>query len=41
MHVIAFSGSPRKEGNTSILLQEAIRGVKESGHEVQHSILRA
>jgi len=35
MHVVAFFGSPRKDGNTSILLREAIRGVVESGHEVQ------
>ena len=35
MNVIAFLGSPPKDGNTSILLQEAIRGVTESGHEVK------
>ena len=35
MRVIAFFGSPRKDGNTSILLKEAIRGVEESGHKVQ------
>ena len=29
MNVIAFNGSPRREGNTDILLTEAIRGVKE------------
>jgi len=34
MRVIAFSGSPRKDGNTSLLLREAIRGVAESGQEV-------
>jgi multimeric flavodoxin WrbA len=32
MRVIAFLGSPRKDGNTSILLGEAIRGVEEAGH---------
>jgi multimeric flavodoxin WrbA len=36
MLVIAFMGSPRKDGNTSLLLQEAIRGIKESGHEVKN-----
>ena len=35
MRVIAFLGSPRKDGNTSILLGEAIRGVREEGHEVR------
>ena len=35
MQVIAFLGSPRKDGNTSILLAEAIRGVGEAGLDVQ------
>jgi multimeric flavodoxin WrbA len=35
MEVIAFLGSPRKDGNTSILLQEAIRGVREGGGTVK------
>lgn len=35
MRVIAFLGSPRKEGNTSILLKEASRGVEETGHRIQ------
>lgn len=35
MNVIAFLGSPREGGNTALLLQEAIRGVAESGHGVQ------
>jgi multimeric flavodoxin WrbA len=30
MKTIAFLGSPRKDGNTELLLNEAIRGVKES-----------
>jgi multimeric flavodoxin WrbA len=34
MKVIAFNGSPRRQGNTEILLGEAIRGVKEQGGEV-------
>jgi len=34
MKVIAFNGSPRRGGNTEILLIEAIRGVKEQGGDV-------
>ena len=30
MKTIAFLGSPRKDGNTELLLKEAIRGVKET-----------
>jgi len=35
MKTVAFLGSPRKNGNTEILLKEAIRGIQESGFEVQ------
>lgn len=35
MKVIAFLGSPRKEGNSALLLKEAIRGIGESGLKVQ------
>jgi multimeric flavodoxin WrbA len=34
MNTIAFLGSPRKDGNTELLLKEAIRGVEESGYSV-------
>jgi multimeric flavodoxin WrbA len=34
MNVIAFLGSPRKDGNTELLLKEAIRGIEESGLNV-------
>ena len=34
MKVTAFFGSPRKDGNTWLLLQEALRGVEEGGHAV-------
>ena len=34
MRVIAFNGSPRRGGNTEILLAEAIRGVKDHGGDV-------
>ncbi len=33
MKVIAFNGSPRRGGNTEILLSEAVRGVREQGVE--------
>ena len=35
MKVIAFLGSPRENGNTELLLREAVRGVEESGSSVQ------
>jgi NAD(P)H-dependent FMN reductase len=35
MKVIAFLGSPRENGNTELLLGEAVRGVEESGPAVQ------
>jgi len=35
MKTIAFLGSPRKDGNSELLLKEAIRGVEASGSEVQ------
>jgi len=33
MKVLAFNGSPRRRGNTELLLDEALRGVKEWGGE--------
>ncbi len=33
MKVIAFLGSPRKGGNTELLLREAVRGIEESGQK--------
>jgi multimeric flavodoxin WrbA len=35
MKIIAFLGSPRKDGNSALLLRETIRGVTESGLKVQ------
>lgn len=35
MKVIAFLGSPRKDGNTELLLKEAIKGINDSGYEVR------
>lgn len=35
MKVIAFLGSPRVDGNTELLLNEALSAVQEQGHEVK------
>ncbi|MHB8882079.1 MAG: flavodoxin family protein [Thermodesulfovibrionales bacterium] len=35
MKTIAFLGSPRKDGNTELLLNEAIRGIGTAGHTVR------
>ncbi len=35
MRVVAFHGSPRVGGNSDILLQEALKPVREASHEVQ------
>ncbi len=34
MKVIAFQGSPRPGGNTDVLLDEALKPIKEAGHEI-------
>lgn len=34
MKIIAFNGSPRKNGNTEILLKETVRGIEDSGSAV-------
>jgi multimeric flavodoxin WrbA len=39
MKIIAILGSPKKNGNTSILAREALRGAKESGAEVEEIFL--
>jgi multimeric flavodoxin WrbA len=39
MKVIAFLGSPRRDGNTELLLKEAIKGIEESGSSVQTFVL--
>lgn len=38
--VVAIKGSPRKGGNTDVLLDEAVRGAREEGAEVREVILR-
>jgi multimeric flavodoxin WrbA len=40
MNIVAFNGSPRKKGNTSLLLNELIRGVREAGGQVEEIIAR-
>lgn len=34
MKIVAFNGSPRKNGNTEMLLKESIRGIENSGISV-------
>ncbi|UCE17246.1 MAG: flavodoxin family protein [Gemmatimonadota bacterium] len=38
MHVLAFSGSPRRRGNSSLLLAEMLRGAREGGAEIEEII---
>ena len=35
MNIIAFCGSPRKNGNTELLLNETVRGIEDSGSTAQ------
>ncbi|MBZ0156378.1 MAG: flavodoxin family protein [Alphaproteobacteria bacterium] len=35
MKIAAFQGSPRVEGNSELLLREALRAIDEAGHEIQ------
>ena len=38
--ILAIYGSPRRKGNTSILLKKAVEGARESGAEVTEVVLR-
>jgi NAD(P)H-dependent FMN reductase len=38
MNVLAFNGSPRRNGNTSLLLAELLRGVREAGGKAQEHV---
>jgi len=38
--ILAIYGSPRRKGNTSILLKKAVEGARESGAEVNEVVLR-
>ncbi len=37
--VLGISGSPRRDGNTELLLKEFLRGARDSGHETELFIL--
>jgi len=34
MKIVAFNGSPRPGGNTEVLLEEALKPLREAGHEI-------
>lgn len=38
--ILAVYGSPRREGNTSMLLDQAVRGARDAGADVQEVVLR-
>lgn len=38
--ILAVYGSPRRKGNTSLLLREAVRGAREEGADVEEVVLR-
>ena len=38
--ILAIYGSPRRQGNTSLLLQKAVAGAREAGFQVDELILR-
>ena len=38
--ILAIYGSPRRKGNTSLLLQKAVQGAREAGAEVEEVVLR-
>ena len=38
--ILAFYGSPRRKGNTSLLLQKAVQGAREAGAQVEEVVLR-
>lgn len=38
--ILAIYGSPRKGGNTSLLLREAVQGAREAGGDVEEIVLR-
>ena len=40
MKVLAVYGSPRRKGNTSILLERAVEGARQAGAEVEEIVLR-
>ena len=38
MNILAFNGSPRRRGNTSLLLNEFLRGAQQTGHHFEEII---
>ncbi|MDY6855417.1 MAG: flavodoxin family protein [Thermodesulfobacteriota bacterium] len=40
MRLVAIYGSPRQDGNTSVLLKEAVKGAKKEGAQVEEFVLR-
>lgn len=40
VNILAIQGSPRRRGNTALLLQEAVRGAREAGADVTEVVLR-
>lgn len=40
MHILSIYGSPRRKGNTFLLLKEAVQGAREAGAEVEEVVLR-
>jgi multimeric flavodoxin WrbA len=38
--IVAVYGSPRRKGNTSLLLKKAVQGAREAGAEVEEIVLR-
>jgi multimeric flavodoxin WrbA len=40
LKILGICGSPRREGNTAILLREALKGAQETGVEIEEILLR-
>ena len=40
LHILSIYGSPRRKGNTSLLLKEAVQGASEAGADVEEVVLR-
>ena len=38
--ILAVYGSPRRDGNTSVLLKQAVKGAREAGAEIEEVVLR-